>query len=55
LPFFIGALSHATASLRTGMCILLVSELGMLAMHAVMQHCSRSQASKEEPVEEFVR
>jgi fucose permease len=45
LPFFIGTLSHATASLRTGMCILLVSELGMFAMHAAMQqYCSPTVA-----------
>jgi fucose permease len=44
-PFFIGTLSHATASLRTGMCILIVSELGMLAMHATMQQrCSPALA-----------
>jgi nitrate/nitrite transporter NarK len=56
LPFFIGTLSHATASLRIGMSILLVSELGMLAMHAAMQqHCSAAQASREPAVEEFVR
>lgn len=56
LPFFIGALSHATASLRTGMCILLVSELAMLAMHAIMQQqCSASLTSKEEPIEQMAR
>ena len=56
LPFFIGTLSHATASLRIGMSILLVSEFGMLAMHAAMQqHCSAAPASGEPAVEECVR
>jgi len=37
LPFCIGVLSSATASLRIGMCILFLAELGMMAAHATMR------------------
>lgn len=56
LPFLIGALSHVSASLRTGMYLLLLFELGMLVMHATMhRHCSAAEVNTPELDEQLVR